>query len=68
MRTLADKQGDRYVVNGTKTFVSNAPVADVFVTYATVKPAAGPMGITAFIFIDRDTPGLSVSENRAAGI
>lgn len=61
MRTRAERRGDRYVINGTKTFVSNAPVADVFVTYATVKPTAGPMGITAFI-IDREAKGLSVSK------
>jgi alkylation response protein AidB-like acyl-CoA dehydrogenase len=49
------------VLNGAKTFVTNAPVADVFVAYATVKPTAGPMGITAFI-VDRNAKGLSVSK------
>jgi alkylation response protein AidB-like acyl-CoA dehydrogenase len=57
MRTHAERRGDCYVLNGSKTFVSNAPVADVFVVYATLDPRLGAMGITAFI-VDRDTPGL----------
>lgn len=61
MRTRAVKDGDAYVLNGTKTFVSNAPVADVFVAYATIDPKLGAMGVTAFI-IDRNTPGLTVSK------
>jgi alkylation response protein AidB-like acyl-CoA dehydrogenase len=60
MRTRAVKRGDVYVLNGTKMFVTNAPVADVFVAYATLDPALGAMGITGFI-VDRDTPGLSIS-------
>jgi alkylation response protein AidB-like acyl-CoA dehydrogenase len=61
MRTRAEKQGDFYVLNGTKTFVTNAPVADMFVAYATINPALGPMGVTGFI-VDRHTPGLSVGK------
>jgi L-prolyl-PCP dehydrogenase len=60
MRTRAVKTGDEYVLNGTKTFVTNAPVADLFVAYATVNPALGALGVTAFI-IERDTPGLVIS-------
>jgi alkylation response protein AidB-like acyl-CoA dehydrogenase len=60
MRTRATKDGTHYVLNGTKTFVTNAPVADLFVAYATVNPALGAMGVTAFI-IERDTPGLVIS-------
>jgi alkylation response protein AidB-like acyl-CoA dehydrogenase len=60
MRTRATRDGDFYVLNGSKTFVSNAPIADLFVAYATVNPALGSMGITGFI-IERDTPGLTVS-------
>lgn len=60
MRTKATRDGDSYVLNGAKTFVTNAPVADLFVTYATVNPALGPMGITGFI-VERNTPGLTVS-------
>ncbi len=60
MRTRAVRQGDSYVLNGSKTFVSNAGVADLVVAYATVDPALGPMGVTAFL-VERDTPGLTVS-------
>lgn len=59
MRTRLTRDGDHYILNGAKTFVSNAPVADVFVAYATVDPGLGAMGITAII-VDRDTPGLHV--------
>jgi alkylation response protein AidB-like acyl-CoA dehydrogenase len=59
MRTRLTRDGDHYILNGAKTFVSNAPVADVFVAYATVDPELGTMGITAII-VDRDTPGLRV--------
>jgi alkylation response protein AidB-like acyl-CoA dehydrogenase len=62
MRTRAERHGDHYVLNGTKTFVSNAPVANLFVVYATLNPALGPMGITAFL-IERGTPGLTVTRN-----
>lgn len=60
MRTRAVREGDHYVLRGSKCFASNAPVADVFVIHATTAPDAGFMGITAFV-VDRDTPGLSVS-------
>jgi alkylation response protein AidB-like acyl-CoA dehydrogenase len=62
MRTRAVKDGDGYVLNGTKMFVTNAPVADLFVAYATVDPALGATGITAFI-IERDTAGLTISRH-----
>lgn len=60
MRTRAERRGDSYVLNGTKTFVTNAPVANLFVVYATVNPALGPMGVTGFL-LERDTPGLTVT-------
>jgi len=59
MRTRAERRDDHYVLNGTKTFVTNAPVADLFVVYATIDPALGGMGVTAFI-VERNTPGLTV--------
>ena len=62
MRTRATREGDVYVLNGTKTFVTNAPVADLFVAYATVNPALGTMGITAFI-VERNTPGLTITKH-----
>ncbi len=60
MRTRATRDGDCYVVNGTKTFVTNAPVADLIVAYATIDPRLGVTGVTALI-IDRTAPGLSVT-------
>jgi hypothetical protein len=60
MRTRAVRDGDAYVLTGTKMFVTNATVADLVVAYATIDPALGPMGITAFI-IERDRPGVSIS-------
>lgn len=61
MLTRAEKDGDEYVLNGSKTFVSNGPVADVIVVYARTRPDAGALGITAFL-VDKDTPGLSVGK------
>ncbi len=49
MRLKAEKKGDRYVLNGTKFWITNAPEADVVVVYAKTDPAAGSKGITAFI-------------------
>jgi len=60
MRTRAERKGDVYILNGTKTFVTNAQVADLIVAYATLDPALGSMGITAFL-VERNTPGVSVS-------
>jgi isovaleryl-CoA dehydrogenase len=49
MKLRADKKGDRYVLNGTKLWITNGPCADVLVVYAKTDPAAGPRGITAFL-------------------
>jgi butyryl-CoA dehydrogenase len=58
LATTAVKKGDRYVLNGSKTFITNAPLAKVFVVFATLDKARKHKGITTFI-VDRDTPGLS---------
>jgi hypothetical protein len=60
MRTRCVRDGDHYVLNGAKMFVTNAPVADLIVAYATLDPAYGEMGICGFI-VERDFPGVSVS-------
>jgi isovaleryl-CoA dehydrogenase len=49
MKLKAEKKGDRYVLNGSKMWITNGPDADVVVVYAKTDPAAGPRGITAFI-------------------
>ena len=61
MATTAVRRGDGYLLNGTKTFVSNAPVADVFIVFASTSRARGFLGITAFL-IDTGHPGLSVGK------
>lgn len=62
LRTRAERTTEGYVLNGTKMFVTNAPVADVALIFATVNPAKGPGGITAFL-VEKGTPGLRVSRN-----
>ncbi|MCA8908742.1 MAG: isovaleryl-CoA dehydrogenase [Rhodospirillaceae bacterium] len=61
MRTWAEKRGDRYVLNGTKMWITNGPEADVLVVYAKTDPSAGPKGITAFL-IEKDFPGFSTAQ------
>jgi isovaleryl-CoA dehydrogenase len=56
MRARAVRRGDRYVLNGTKMFITNGPIADVVVVYAKTDPEAGPRGITAFI-VEKGFPG-----------
>lgn len=59
IRTRAVRRGDRYVLNGSKVWISNAPLAHLFVIFAKTDPDAGHRGISAFL-VDRETPGLSV--------
>src|SRR5262250_122900 len=61
MRLRAERKGNRYVLNGTKFWITNAPEADVLVVYAKTDMAAGVKGITAFL-IERDLAGFSVSQ------
>ncbi len=61
MRLRADKQGDRYLLNGSKMWITNGPDARVLVVYAKTDPDAGPRGITAFI-IENDFPGFSTAQ------
>ncbi|MEZ5985109.1 MAG: isovaleryl-CoA dehydrogenase [Hyphomonas sp.] len=61
MKLRADKKGDRYVLNGTKMWITNAPDADVLVVYAKTEPEAGSKGITAFL-IERGMKGFSVAQ------
>lgn len=58
MSLRAEKQGDHYVLNGNKMWITNGPDADVYVIYAKTDPDAGSKGITAFI-VERDAPGFS---------
>lgn len=58
MQLRADKQGDNYILNGNKMWITNGPDADVYVIYAKTDTSAGSKGITAFI-VERDYPGFS---------
>ena len=61
MTATAEKRGDEYVLNGSKTFATNAPVADLFLVFATTSPKRGFMGVTAFL-VDKGTPGLTTGK------
>ena len=61
MRLRAEKRGDRYVLNGTKMWITNGPDADVLVIYAKTDPTAGPKGITAFL-VEKNFPGFSCAQ------
>jgi isovaleryl-CoA dehydrogenase len=61
MRTSARRDGDHYVLNGSKLYITNGPVADVVLLYAKTDPAAGKKGISAFV-VETSTPGFSVAQ------
>lgn len=61
MKLRADKKGDRYVLNGTKMWITNGPCADTLIVYAKTDPAAGSRGITAFL-IEKGFKGFSVAQ------
>ncbi len=61
MRLRADKHGDRYVLNGSKMWITNGPDANTLVVYAKTDPTAGPRGITAFI-IEKGFKGFSTAQ------
>ncbi|MEY8320940.1 acyl-CoA dehydrogenase family protein [Lachnospiraceae bacterium 46-61] len=62
VQTTADKDGDDYIINGSKMFTTNSGFADTFIVFALTDKSKGPRGMSAFI-LDKDMPGLSVSEN-----
>jgi isovaleryl-CoA dehydrogenase len=61
MRLKAEKKGDRWVLNGTKMWITNGPSADTLVVYARTDPNAGPRGITAFL-IEKDFKGFKAAQ------
>lgn len=56
LKTTAVKKGDKYILNGSKHYITNALIADVFTVMAVTDPSKGPKGITSFI-VDKNTPG-----------
>jgi isovaleryl-CoA dehydrogenase len=61
MRTRAEKRGDRYVLNGSKMWITNGPEADTVVVYAKTDPSAGPRGISAFV-IEKGFKGFTTAQ------
>jgi isovaleryl-CoA dehydrogenase len=61
MRTTARRDGDHYVLNGSKIFITNGPVADVLLVYAKTDRDKGAHGISAFI-VEKDMPGFKVAQ------
>ena len=61
MRTTARRDGDHYVLNGAKIYITNGPVADIVLVYAKTDRDAGAKGISAFI-VETDTPGFKVAQ------
>lgn len=59
VETVAEKRGDKYVLNGKKCFITNGPLADVYLVFAKTDKDAGTKGISAFI-VDRESEGLSI--------
>jgi alkylation response protein AidB-like acyl-CoA dehydrogenase len=62
MHTRAERQGDHYVIEGTKQYITNASIADVLLVYAVDRDRPGLSGISAFL-VDAATPGLTVTSS-----
>ena len=61
MGTRAVKKGDKYIINGSKCFISNGPIADLIIVFAMTDNSKGVKGISAFL-VEKDFPGFSVSK------
>ncbi|MBK7993874.1 MAG: acyl-CoA dehydrogenase family protein [Blastocatellia bacterium] len=62
MRTTAEKKGDHYILNGSKMFITNGPIGDLFVVFAVTDKKKGNRGISLFI-VEKGFPGFSVGNN-----
>ncbi|HEX2909578.1 MAG TPA: acyl-CoA dehydrogenase family protein [Chloroflexia bacterium] len=61
LKTTAVRDGSDYLLSGVKSYVTNGPIADLFVVYATTNPANGYLGISGFI-VEKDRPGLRLGQ------
>lgn len=61
LKTVAKKDGDDFLINGSKMWISNSDIAEVFLVFANADPSINYKGITAF-FVDRSSPGLTVAK------
>lgn len=62
LKTRAVKDGDHYIINGSKVFITNGGEADIYIVFASTSPDKGAKGITAFI-VEKDTPGFIVGKD-----
>lgn len=62
LKTKAHMDGNSYVINGSKVFITTGGAADVFIVFASTNPEAGSKGISAFI-VDKETPGLIIGKD-----
>ena len=62
MRTRAEKKGDKYILNGTKMWITNGPIGDVFVVTAVTEPGARAFGISTFL-VEKNFKGFSVGQH-----
>ncbi len=68
MATKAVKKGDKYIINGSKIFITNGPVADVMLFYAKTDPDKGPHGISTFFFYPKKQKGFSCEKIKKWGM
>jgi len=61
LATKATKDADNYIINGSKSWITNSAEAGIFIVFATLDPSKGYKGITAFI-VEKDTPGFSIAK------
>jgi len=61
MRTQAERDGDQYIINGSKLYITNGPIADICLLYAKTQQGMGSKGITAFV-VETTTPGFNVAQ------
>lgn len=62
LKSKARKDGDHYIINGSKVFITNGGEADVYIVFASTNPELGSKGISAFI-VEKDTPGLVIGKD-----
>lgn len=62
LKSSAKKQGDHYVINGSKVFITNGGEADIYIVFAVTDPSQGSRGISAFL-VEKDTPGFIVGKD-----
>src|SRR4029077_12126344 len=60
LTTTAVKKGSKFILNGSKIFVTNGPIADLLIVFATLDKTRGPSGISAFV-VEKGAPGISVA-------